>query len=66
MNPNEPASITIRDIDIPFGRLVAILLKTMFAAIPAIILFYLIAFLFVFIAMAVLGGGAALFNGLAR
>lgn len=35
-------STTIRDIDIPFGRLVVIMLKIMFAAIPAVLLFYII------------------------
>lgn len=34
-------ALVIRDIDIPFGRMVMILLKLMFAAIPAMILFWL-------------------------
>jgi hypothetical protein len=62
MNPSSPSSVTVRDIDIPFGRLVAVLLKLMLAAIPAMILFYLIAFFFIFIVIAVFGSGAALFR----
>ncbi|MCG8650800.1 MAG: hypothetical protein MI861_13260 [Pirellulales bacterium] len=53
-------TVVIRDIDIPFGRLVSIMLKIMFAAIPAVILFYLF--------FAVLGllfaGGAGLLTGI--
>jgi len=33
---------TISDIDIPFGRMVMIILKVMLASIPAMLLFYLI------------------------
>ncbi len=33
---------TITDINIPFGRMVLIILKAMLAAIPALLLFYLI------------------------
>ena len=54
--------VTIRDIDIPFGRLVAIILKFMIAAIPAMIVFYLIAFIVIALFLALVGGGAALLN----
>ncbi len=33
---------TVTDIDIPFGRLIMIILKFMLASIPAVLLFYLI------------------------
>ena len=40
----EEKKISITDIQIPFGRMVAIILKFMLAAIPAIFLMYLIIF----------------------
>lgn len=49
--------VTITDIDIPFGRLVAIFIKFVLAAIPA----YIVVFLIVAIILAVVG---ALFGGL--
>ena len=64
MNNNTDGNITIRNIDIPFGRLVVILLKLMLASIPAILLFYIILFVFVIGFMAVFGGGAALLQQL--
>ena len=33
---------TLTDVNIPFGRMVMIILKTMLASIPAVLLFYLI------------------------
>lgn len=62
MNENQPTQTTITDIDIPFGRLVAILLKLMLASIPAVIIFYIVAFVLALLAMAVFGGGAAVLN----
>ncbi len=41
MNDNR---ITVTDIDIPFGRMIGIILKLMLASIPAILLFYLVFF----------------------
>jgi hypothetical protein len=38
--PSTP--VTVSNIDIPFGRLVLIMLKWMLAAIPALILFYIV------------------------
>ena len=62
-----PATLTtVTDIDIPFGRLVVILLKTMLAAIPALILFYLIFFICGLILMTLFGGGVALLHGFGR
>lgn len=46
---------TITDINIPFGRMVAIILKWMFASIPAILLMYLIMGIFALIMMALFG-----------
>ena len=39
---NKTITITVTDIDIPYNRLVVILLKWMVAAIPAILLFYML------------------------
>ncbi len=46
----------ITDVDIPFGRLVLIILKIMLASIPAVILFYLILALIMMPIVAVTGG----------
>ncbi len=64
MNETPSTPTTITDIDIPFGRLVAIMLKMMLASIPAILILYALMFAFALILMAVFGGGAALFNNL--
>jgi hypothetical protein len=40
----EEQGTVITDIQIPFGRMVAIILKWMLASIPAIILMYIIMF----------------------
>tara|TARA_R110002111_G_scaffold6206_1_gene27691 strand:- start:116 stop:307 length:192 start_codon:yes stop_codon:yes gene_type:complete len=58
MNVNNE-NMTIRDIDIPFGRLVVIMLKIMLAAIPAIILFYIICGIVFGIFAMIFGFGAA-------
>ena len=49
--------VTINDIDIPFGRLVAIFIKFALAAIPA----YFVVFLIV---VAIMGLFGALFGGM--
>ena len=59
MNPNDN-NIVLRDIDIPFSRLIAIMLKLMFASIPAVILFYLIIGSIVLLVTAFFGGAAGL------
>ncbi len=56
--------IVVNDIDIPFGRLVLILLKVMLASIPAIILFYAVFFGIILIVALLFGGSAALFQHL--
>ena len=62
MRNERSTSTIIRDIDIPFFRMVAIMLKFMFASIPALILFYAILFVFVLAVAAVFGGAVGLLN----
>lgn len=52
----------ITDIQIPFGRMIAIILKWMLASIPAIILMYIIMFAFMLLFAGGLGGLTALFS----
>jgi hypothetical protein len=59
MNKNET---TITDVRIPFGRMVAIILKWMLASIPAILLMYLIMFVFMLLFAGGIGSLAALFS----
>jgi hypothetical protein len=58
----EQHETTITDIRIPFGRMIAIILKWMLASIPAILLMYLIMFGIMFIFVGGLGGFAALMS----
>jgi hypothetical protein len=51
--PTAPHRVAIADIDIPFWRMVAIILKWSFASIPAIIIFSII----IGIISAIVGGG---------
>jgi hypothetical protein len=55
-NQSRSAPITVTDVNIPFGRLVVIILKFMLASIPALIVFYAI-FAFVALCLALLFGG---------
>lgn len=64
MNQNEPSPTVLTDIDIPFGRLVIIILKTMLASIPAVFIFYAIFFGLALMVITVFGGGAALLQHL--
>jgi hypothetical protein len=57
MNENRT---TITNVDIPFGRMVMIILKMMLAAIPAMLLFYLIMIPIMLLFSLGLGGCAAL------
>ncbi len=54
--------VTITDVDIPFGRLVAIILKVMLASIPAILLFYAVLAAIMLAAAMAFGGLGALFT----
>lgn len=50
----------ITDVQIPFGRMIAIILKWMLASIPAILLMYFIMFIIMLILAGGLGGFSAL------
>lgn len=52
--------ITITDIDIPFGRLVVIMLKMMLASIPAVLAIYAVFGIIMLIVLLVFGGIGAL------
>ncbi len=54
----------LKDIDIPFARLVVILLKVMLASIPAMILLYAIILIGTLLFVFVFGGGLAALSGL--
>ena len=58
----EQHETTITDIRIPFGRMVAIILKWMLASIPAILLMYIIMFGIMLVFVGGLGGFAALMS----
>ena len=58
----EQHETTITDIRIPFGRMVAIILKWMLASIPAMILMYLVMFIIMLIFAGGLGGLATLMS----
>ncbi len=62
--PATSTPTTITDIDIPFGRMVMIMLKLMFASIPAVILFYAFIFAIAMVIALLFGGGAALLQNL--
>jgi hypothetical protein len=52
--------VVLHDIVIPFGRLVAVLLKIMIAAIPALLLFYAVIGVIVLVVAAFFGAAAAI------
>lgn len=64
MNTPPENRIVVNDVDIPFSRLVVIVLKLMLASIPAIILFYIIILGIALGIVAIFGGGAALLHGI--
>ncbi|MEA2876635.1 MAG: hypothetical protein QOF14_1831 [Hyphomicrobiales bacterium] len=53
--PAAPHRVAIADVDIPFWRAVAIIIKWMFAAIPAAIIFSIIITLISIAIMAIFG-----------
>lgn len=62
---NAPAGRTVvTDIDIPFARLIMIMLKFMLASIPAVLVMYAIMFGVVLVFALLFGGLGALVNGL--
>ncbi len=62
--PTQQQATTLTDINIPFGRLVVILLKLMIASIPALICFYAIIGAIAMAFLLVFGGLGAVLNGL--
>ena len=62
--PGQPHRTVVTDIDIPFGRLVAVILKFMIASIPAIICLYAIMGAILLVVMMVFGGLGAALGGL--
>jgi hypothetical protein len=64
MNQNSSTNITVTDVDIPFGRLVGLILKIMLASIPALIVFYLLVGAVTLVLFGIFGGGAALLKNL--
>ena len=61
-NPPQHSNTTITDIDIPFGRLISIMLKLMLASIPAILILYAVIFSIMLVVMLIFGGGAAILS----
>lgn len=59
-----PAKVTVTDIDIPFGRLVVLILKFMLASIPAVLIMYAVLGVIALLMFGVLGGAAGVFNKL--
>ena len=59
MNENRT---TVTDIDIPFGRMIIIILKLMLASIPAVLLLYAVIFGIMLVLGLGLGGCAALMS----
>jgi len=59
--PAAPHRVSIADVEIPFWRMVAIIIKWTIAAIPAVII---VSIIFGIIGAVVGGGIAALFGGL--
>lgn len=57
----QEARITISNIDIPFGRMVAIILKWMLASIPAAMILWLVLTAVTLVFGGALAGCAALF-----
>jgi hypothetical protein len=60
--PVLPAHVVVTDIQVPFGSMVVLILKWMFAAIPALLVFMIIGFMF----SAVLAGLFAALTGTLR
>ncbi|CAN5462538.1 hypothetical protein BH23VER1_BH23VER1_22770 [soil metagenome] len=61
-----PTPTTITDINIPFGRLIIVMLKFMLASIPAILIMYAIIAAITLIIMMIFGGSAALFQSMGQ
>jgi hypothetical protein len=66
MNEVPSTPVTVTNIDIPFGRLVTIMLKMMLASIPAILIMYAIMGAVALVFMALFGVGGAFLNNMGR
>jgi hypothetical protein len=66
MNEVPSTPVTVTNIDIPFGRLVTIMLKMMLASIPAILILYAIMGAVALVLMALFGVGGAFLNNMGR
>lgn len=60
---SNPQPITVTDINIPFGRLVVLILKFMLASIPAVLIMYAIMAAMGLLLVGLLGGLGALGQG---
>lgn len=61
--PEDPhRRVTVTDINIPFGRLVVIILKFILASIPAMLVIYAIMAVFMLIILGLFGGAAAVLD----
>ena len=58
-----PQPVTVTDINIPFGRLVVLILKTMLASSPAVLIMYAIMAAIGLLFVGLLGGLGALSQG---
>ena len=58
-----PQPVTVTDINIPFGRLVGLILKIMLASIPAVLIIYAIMAAIGLLFVGLLGGLGALSQG---
>lgn len=66
MNEVPSTPVTVTNIDIPFGRLVTIMLKMMLASIPAILILYAIMGAVALVLTALFGVGGAFLNNMGR
>jgi len=59
---DDKQTTVVSDINIPFGRMVVLILQIMLAGIPAAILFYFVLFLLMALFSALFGTGLAMFG----
>ena len=59
-----PQPVTVTDVNIPFGRLVVLILKIMLASIPAVLIMYAIMAAIGLLFVGLLGGLGALSQGI--
>ncbi len=64
--PSRLTRTVITDVDIPFGRMVVIILKWMLASIPAVLLLYAFFGILALLFAALIGGGGSLIEAIYR